>query len=179
MFNAPSTGRVIGLVSVFCLLWSLSITAKAGEKLPLAVNLAKTTQTAQQHNIPVVVFYTATWCNYCKKLEENIIHPLLENTPIEDYAEFRQVVIDRADWNIINFSGASMGMKRFADFQGIQVAPTTLIYDHQGAQIAPAIIGLTLEEYYPSNLEKRINQGLKALGNSKRLDIYQLIDQNS
>lgn len=151
---------------------------KAGEILPLAVDLKKTADTAKTHNIPVVIFYTATWCNYCKKLEENIIHPLLETTNIEDYAEFRQVVMDKAHWRMKDFAGKDIEMETLAPLQKVKVAPTTMVYNSKGELIAEPIIGLTLEEFYPGNLEKAINTGLKALGNSKRLDIYKMVNEN-
>jgi len=159
------------------LVFSLS-SVKAGEILPLAVDLEKTSVTAQQHNIPVVIFYTATWCNYCKKLEENILHPLLETTNIEDYAEFRQVVMDKAHWMMKDFDGTDIEMKTYGPKQKVKVAPTTLVYNSKGEIIAEPILGLTLEEFYPSNLEKAINQGLEALNNEKRLDIYKMVNES-
>lgn len=152
--------------------------AKAGEVLPLAVDLQKTAQTAQKQNVPVIIFFTATWCNYCKKLEENILTPLLENTPIGEYAQFQQVLLDKEYWMMKDFSGHDVEMKTYGPKLGVKVAPTTMFFDSQGNQIAEPIIGLTLEEHYPGNLEKRMNQALKALGNPKRLDLYKLIEES-
>ena len=167
------------LMGLFILIWaSLPFQSTyAGEILPLAVDLQKSAKTAEKHNIPVVIFYTATWCNYCKKLEQNILHPLLETTNIEDYAEFRQVVMDKAHWMMKDFDGTDLEMKSYGPLQKVRVAPTTLVYNHQGELIAEPIIGLTLEEFYPGNLERAVNQGLKALGNPKRLDIYKMVNQ--
>lgn len=152
--------------------------AHAGEILPLAVDLQKTSATANAHNIPIVIFYTAAWCNYCKKLEQNIIHPLLETTNIEDYAEFRQVILDKPHWMMKDFKGTNLEMRRFPASQGVKVVPTTVVYNSQGEVIAEPILGLTLEEFYPGNLEKAINQGLGVLGNAKRLDIYKMVDES-
>jgi len=166
------------LLSLALALLSSLHSVKAGEILPLAVDLQKTAKTASKHNIPVVIFYTATWCNYCKKLEENILHPLLETTNIEDYAEFRQVVLDKSHWMMKDFDGTDLEMKTYGPKQGVKVAPTTLVYNTKGEIIAEPILGLTLEEFYPGNLEKAINQGLKALGNEKRIDIYKMVEES-
>jgi len=170
--------HIIRLSLSVALLLSFS-NLKAGEILPLAVDLKKSAITAEQHNIPIVVFYTATWCNYCKKLEENIIHPLLERTEIESYAEFRQVIMDKAHWRMKDFAGNDIEMKSFAPTQKVKVAPTTLIYNSKGELIADPIIGLTLEEFYPGNLERAINLALKVLGNDKRLDIYKMVNEST
>ncbi|MDG6773652.1 hypothetical protein QCB45_04855 [Thiomicrorhabdus sp. ZW0627] len=151
---------------------------KAGEVLPLAVDLQKTGKVAEKFQVPVVIFYTATWCNYCKMLEENIITPLLETTPIEEYAQFQQVLLDKEHWMMKDFAGNDVEMKTFGPSQGIVVAPTTHFYNSKGEQIAEPIIGLTLEEHYPANLEKRINEALEKLGNKKRLDIYKLVEES-
>jgi len=150
--------------------------AKANQTLPLAVNLQETGKIAKQHTIPVVIFYSAKWCHYCHILEQNIIDPLLTNTTIEDYAEFRKVSLSEADWNLTVFNGETMGMEAFAMQQKVQFTPTTIVYNGDGQIITKPILGLTLEEFYPANLEKAINDGLKALGNDKRLDIYKLMD---
>jgi len=170
--------KIISLGIALFLLFS-SANSKAGAILPLAVDLQKTGATAEKFNIPVVIFYTATWCNYCKKLEENILYPLIETTDIESYAEFRQVILDRPHWEMKDFSGKDIEMKTLGPSQKVMVAPTTLIYNSKGEQIAEPIIGLTLEEFYPGNLEKAINQGLKALGNEKRLDIYKMVKESN
>ena len=169
--------KILSLSFILALLIPVSNT-QAGEILPLAVDLSKDAKTAQASNIPVVVFFTATWCNYCKKLEENIINPLLETTDIENYAEFRQVVMDKAHWKMKDFAGNQVEMKSYGPSQKVKVAPTTHVYNANGELIAEPIIGLTLEEFYPGNLEKAINNGLKALGNEKRLDIYKMVEES-
>lgn len=157
---------------------SLSLNATASEILPLAVDLQKSGQVATKNKVPVVIFATATWCNYCKKLEENILEPLLETTDIEKYAEFSQLVMDKSHWKMKDFQGREIEMKTLPDKLGVFVAPTTLFFDGKGNQIAEPIIGLTLEEFYPGNLERGINNALKALGNPKRLDIYKMVEES-
>lgn len=152
---------------------------QASDILPLAVDLQKTAQVAEKHQVPIVIFVTATWCNYCKKLEENILEPLFQTTNLEDYAEFRQLLLDKAHWMMKDFAGNDIEMKTLGPKLGVKVAPTTLFFNSKGEQIADPIIGLTLEEFYPGNLEKGLNQALKALGNPKRVDIYKMVDEST
>jgi len=160
------------------LLLSISVNSQAGEILPLAVDLQKTGATAQKHNVPVVIFATATWCNFCKKLEENILFPLLQTTALEDYGEFKQILLDKSHWMMKDFDGNDLEMKTYGPQLGVKVAPTTMFFNGKGEMIAEPIIGLTLEEHYPGNLEKRLNQALKALGNPKRVDIYKMVEES-
>ena len=155
-----------------------SLNSRASEILPLAVDLHKAGITADKHQIPVVIFVTATWCNYCRRLEQNILEPLFENTDIESYAEFRQLLLDKAHWRMKDFAGNDIEMKTLGPELGVKVAPTTLFFNSKGQQIAEPIIGLTLEEFYPGNLERSLNQALKALGNPKQIDIYKMLEQN-
>lgn len=167
---------LLSLFLLFSVGLSVTHTAHAGEILPLAVDLKKDAQTAQQHNVPVVLFFTATWCGYCKKLEENILNPLFERTDLESYGEFRQVVMDKSHWMMKDLNGQAIEMKTLGPALKIKVAPTTLFLNAQGQQIAEPIVGLTLEEFYPGNLEKSLNQALSALGNPKRVDIYKMVE---
>lgn len=166
------------LLGLFATMPLLSQNAQASNYLPLAVDLQKTGKTAADHNVPIVIFATATWCNYCKKLEENILFPLLTTTDLESYAEFQQILLDKAHWIMKDFDGNDVEMKVYGPQLGVKVAPTTMFFNSKGEQIAEPIIGLTLEEHYPSNLEKRLNQALEALGNPKRVDIYKMVDES-
>ncbi|MBO1923128.1 MULTISPECIES: thioredoxin fold domain-containing protein [Thiomicrorhabdus] len=161
------------------LLLSLNLShVSAGDVLPLAVDLQKAGQSAAKKNVPVVIFATATWCNYCKKLEQNILYPLLQTTDLEEYGHFSQLVLDKDHWMMKDFQGRDIEMKTLGPKLGVKVAPTTLIFDSQGNQIADPIIGLTLEEFYPGNLERAINQALEKLGNPKRVDIYKMVEES-
>lgn len=77
-----------------------------------------------------------------------------------------------------DFAGNDIEMKTYGPKLGVKVAPTTMFFNSKGEQIAEPIIGLTLEEHYPGNLEKRINQALEALGNPKRIDIYKMVEES-
>ena len=167
------------ILSLFLSLPLVANNAQAGEVLPLAVDLQKTGASAAKHNVPVIIFATATWCNYCKKLEENILFPLLQTTKLEEYGEFKQLLLDKAHWMMKDFDGNDIEMKTYGPKLGVIVAPTTMFFNSKGEQIAEPIIGLTLEEHYPGNLEKRINQALEALGNPKRVDIYKMVEESS
>lgn len=169
--------QLITLMLSFMLAFT-SLQANASEYLPLAVDLQKTAAIAEKHQVPIVIFVTATWCNYCRKLEENILEPLFVTTDLEKYGAFRQLLLDKAHWMMKDFAGNDVDMKSYGPSLGVKVAPTTLFFNSKGEQIAEPIIGLTLEEFYPGNLERSLNQALKALGNPKRVDIYKMVEES-
>ncbi len=173
------TLRPLGLLSMAFILVFASVQAQASRYLPLAVDLQKTAATAEEHQVPIVLFVTATWCNYCKKLEDNILEPLFVTTDLEQYGAFRQLLLDKAHWMMKDFAGNDIEMKSYGPKLGVMVAPTTLFFNSKGEQIADPIIGLTLEEFYPGNLEKSLNQALEALGNPKRVDIYKMVEEST
>ncbi len=159
---------------IFTLLLQLPFAAQAEGPLPLIVDMQKTPKVAKAHKVPIVLFVTASWCHYCHKLKENIIEPLITQTNIESYAEFREVILDKKNWHLKDFQGHLTDMKTFAKTLNAGFTPTTLFLDPNGNEIAERIVGLTLEEYYPYYLEEGINLSLKKLGNPKRLDINNL-----
>ncbi|GKT11887.1 MAG: hypothetical protein ISEC1_P0860 [Thiomicrorhabdus sp.] len=156
----------------------ISVNSKAGDVLPLAVDLYKAGITADKNKVPVVIFVTATWCNYCRRLEENILEPLFLTTDLESYGEFSQLLLDKPHWMMKDFNNNNIEMKTLGPKMGVKVVPTTLFLNSKGEQIAEPIIGLTLEEFYPGNLERSLNQALKVLGNPKRVDIYKMVDES-
>jgi len=118
---------------------------------------------------------TGSWCHFCHRLKDNIINPLIIKTNLENYAEFREVILDKHGWRLKNFDGRLIEMPQFAKTTlKTTFTPTTLFLDAHGNTIADPIVGLTLEEYYPHYLEEGINHSLKKLGNSHQLDINNL-----
>ncbi|WP_019556991.1 thioredoxin fold domain-containing protein [Thiomicrorhabdus arctica] len=170
--------RQLNTLLISTILAFTTLQAHASEYLPLAVDLQKTAVVAENNKVPIVIFATATWCNYCKKLEENILEPLFVTTDLEKYGAFKQLLLDKAHWMMKDFAGNDVEMKTYGPSLGVKVAPTTLFFNSKGEQIADPIIGLTLEEFYPGNLERSLNQALKALGNPKRVDIYKMINES-
>lgn len=162
------------LFSITLSLTLISPISQAEGPLPLIVDLQKTAKVAKEHKVPIVLFVTASWCHYCHKLKENIIEPLITTTNIEDYAEFREVILDKKNWHLKDFDGNLTDMKTFAKRLNAGFTPTTIFLSPDGKEIAERIVGLTLEEYYPHYLEEGINTSLKKLGNPKRLDINNL-----
>jgi thioredoxin-related protein len=171
--------RQLNTIMISLILAFTSLQANASGYLPLAVDLQKAAVVAEKNQVPIVLFVTATWCNYCKKLEENILEPLFITTDLEEYGSFRQLLLDKAHWMMKDFDGNDIEMKGYGPSLGVKVAPTTLFFNSKGEQIADPIIGLTLEEFYPGNLEKSLNQALKALGNPKRVDIYKMVNEST
>lgn len=171
--------RQLKTIMISLMLAFTSLQANANGYLPLAVDLQKTAATAEKYQVPIVLFVTATWCNYCKKLEQNILEPLFVTTELGKYGEFRQLLLDKAHWMMKDFAGNDIEMKGYGPSLGVKVAPTTLFFNSKGEQIADPIIGLTLEEFYPGNLERSLNQALKALGNPKRVDIYKMVKEST
>lgn len=148
---------------------------KAGEILPQAVDLQATATVAKSHKVPVILFMTATWCHYCERLKENIMFPMMQHTRIEDYAEFREVYIDRPGWNIRDFDGNPLNMKEFAKRYKVFVTPTTLFLNEKGEIIADTVLGLGLEEHYPVQLDRSMNKALEVMGSENRINVLKLI----
>lgn len=141
---------------------------REGKQLPLMVDLQKTQQMAKKKNVPIVVFVTASWCHYCEILKHNVLNPIIEHTDILQYAEFRELIVDAKRWNLTDFNGERINMPIIAKRYKASFTPTTLFLSPDGKELSRRIVGLTLEEFYPHNLEVGIKESLKKLGNPNR-----------
>ena len=151
---------------------SSTLSTQVEGPIPLAVDLQKTAKVARDHKVPIVLFITASWCHYCHRLKANILEPLITHTQMENYAEFREVILDKHHWHLKDFQGHLTDMETFAKSLKTEFTPTTLFLDpRNGQEISERIVGLTLEEYYPFYLQQGINNSLKKLGNPKRIKI--------
>lgn len=141
---------------------------REGVQLPMMIDLSKTQAIAKKKNVPIVVFVTASWCNYCEILKHNVLNPIIEHTDILKYAEFRELIVDAKQWNLLDFDGSRIKMPVIAHRYKATFTPTTLFLSPDGKEISKRIIGLTLEEFYPHNLEVGIKNSLKVLNNPNR-----------
>lgn len=141
---------------------------REGIQLPLMVDLEKTKAIAEKKNVPIVVFVTASWCHYCEILKHNVLNPIIEHTDILQYAEFRELIVDAKHWKLKGFKGERINMPIFANAYRATLTPTTLFLSPDGKELSDRIVGLTLEEFYPHNLEVGIKNALKKMGNPNR-----------
>jgi thioredoxin-related protein len=137
-------------------------TAKTTTTVPLATNLLATMRFSKKRKLPILLMYSAEDCEYCDRLEEQVIKPMLIDGEIHSKVILRKVMIDGIE-KIKDFSGKNIDPEEFADRRGIDVTPTLQFVDALGHELTPKLIGYQGGEFFPAYLTNAITESKEKL----------------
>ncbi|MDR9499787.1 MAG: hypothetical protein RI556_11475 [Hydrogenovibrio sp.] len=164
------------LIGVGVILWSLSSSAKAQTaqtldawQLQQAQNLEAIGQQAAQNGHPVMLLFTRLHGGGSDTLKEEAILPVVENGLLEGYAVMLEVTLNTGG-EVIDFYGEPVSKQTLADWYNISKYPTLITLDPSGEEVSERMETAGAYEYVPHRIKKMVNQGLQAMGQSKRLD---------
>ena len=150
------------IISVFSFLVSHAGSNDDTHHVPMATDLTALALKSNQEKIPILIMYAADTCEYCERLEEDLLAPMHISGQYNHRVIIRKVMIDSID-TIKDFSGKSVDAEAFAYMRGIQVTPTLQFVDASGKQLAPAVVGYNTPEMYASSIEDAIDVSKQAI----------------
>ena len=111
----------------------------------------------------ILLEMSASHCEYCRLLEEEVLKPMLRSNYYVNKVFIRQIKID-SRLNIRDFDGSRTTPADFASRYRIYVTPTLLILNEHGKEIAERIIGVQSLDFYAGYVDEALNQGLITKG---------------
>ena len=120
-----------------------------------ARDLAAEARQAAARGVPLVVLYSRDDCSWCAKLRREHLGPLSRNpaTP----AVIRELHMDRAT-PLVDFAGRRTTSADFSKQMQASFAPTVMFHGPDGTQLAEAIVGYRLADFYGAYLERAIEE---------------------
>jgi thioredoxin-related protein len=109
----------------------------------------------RQHHVPMMVLFSQAHCSWCEKARAQYIGPMSAQAPWADRAIYRQIDLD-SDETLIGFDGKSQTHRSFAKAAGVVATPTVMMYGPDGRSLVPAIVGVSLPDFYGQYLEQAI-----------------------
>jgi thioredoxin-related protein len=106
----------------------------------------------------ILLEMSASYCGYCKMLEENIIKPMLRSGDYEDYVLIRKLDID-SYYGITDFDGNKTSPEQYAYKVNVSLTPTLLFMDGHGKEISERIPGVNTLELYGQYVDEALLQG--------------------
>jgi len=158
-----SSRGIIQLVVIFA---SVVFVANAGaidtSSVPVADDLTVVGLKANQEKLPILIMYAAEHCEYCQRLEEDLLAPMYKDEYYKNRVIIRKVMVDSFG-NIKDFNGKLTEVENFAFNRGIQVTPTLQFVDSQGKQLVPEMVGYNTPELYSAYLDNAISESRRAI----------------
>ena len=150
------------IVSVFAFLVAHAESEESTQAIPTATDLQVLALKANQNQIPILIMYAAEHCEYCERLEEDLLGPMYISGQYNNRVIIRKVMIDSYQ-SIRDFAGTAVEADNFAFKQGVQVTPTLRFVDAKGKQLAPEMVGYNTPEMYAAYIENAIESSNRAI----------------
>ncbi|MFN2381993.1 MAG: thioredoxin family protein [Guyparkeria sp.] len=109
----------------------------------------------QEQQIPMLMFFHATYCSYCRTVDDEFLQTMASDPDYEGRLIIRRVEID-SDLPEIEWQGTSHTPVEFARLQGVQLVPEVIYFAPDGKQVVDELKGVTVPDFYPQYLEQRL-----------------------
>ncbi len=149
------------LIRILVLL-ALTPLSALGAPIMIAENLSRDTTNSGAEQKPVVVLYTASYCEYCETVKSEFFNHIAVDKEYTSRIILREVVID-SRLKLKNFNGKRRTHRKFADNNGVSLVPTVGFYDKFGNVLVKPMVGVTTMHYYGYYVDKHIDTSLKLL----------------
>jgi thioredoxin-related protein len=125
-------------------------------EVPLLHNLESAITEINQGCRPLLLEFSAEYCEYCSLLEENILKPIRRNRDYDKRVVMRKVML--GDNTLVNdFDGKSSSADKLARRYNIMVTPTLIFVDTQGKELAERMVGVTTLDFYGGYLDDALD----------------------
>ena len=109
----------------------------------------------------IMLEMSATYCNYCRILEEEIINPMIISGDY-NHVIIRQMHID-SYYDLIMPNNKKMTPSEYARSKNVFVTPTLLFLNGNNEEVAERIIGVNSLDYFGAYVDEALNIGAENL----------------
>lgn len=117
---------------------------------------------AAKAGLPLLVIYSRDDCKFCKAVKRDYLEPMSRHPRYRDRLVIREIRQD-SEQALTTFSGESTTHARFSGKEKIRLVPVVAFYGPDGRQLADAIVGTRLPDFYQSYLDDGIDNASKRL----------------
>lgn len=117
---------------------------------------------ARKQGKVIMLEMSASYCGYCRTLEEEIIKPMLRSGDYTDNVLIRKLEID-SHYPMNNVSGDKTSPAELANHFDVFVTPTLIFLDGNGNEVSERILGVNSLDYYGAYVDEALEQGHQAI----------------
>jgi thioredoxin-related protein len=123
--------------------------------LPVAQDLQALGRTSHKTAVPILLMFASESCDYCKRLERDVLEPLRKSGIDPGQVIVRKVMLESAG-TIRDFDGKKRGTESYGREHGVDVVPTVALVDEKGVELVPKLVGYQDSGFYEAYLDEAI-----------------------
>lgn len=137
------------------------------DKLIELTDLQKLAEQSEKKGLPIVLMFSAQWCEYCDVLKEHALNPMMKSGLYEGkLGLFRHVGIDEAE-PLVLLNGERLKKSKWAYQLNADLTPTILFIDSRGQEVAERLVGISELTLFSALVHARLNEAYKNMGIDK------------
>ena len=125
-------------------------------------NLEKLALKMKQDKLGLVIMFHAEYCDYCERLENDLLQPMVRSGEYDDKVLIRKIQVDGA-YDLVNFNGQQISSDQLATMYDASLTPTLVFVDAKGEEQAERILGYTTPDLFGAYVDRAINTLHKAV----------------
>jgi len=186
IFRKHRSLLVVLAANLFCFVCNAGLAENGVQVRPAVIleasNLERDAELSRHQSIPILLYFSDHHCGYCRKLENEILLPLLRSGEYDDRVLLRKIpwLSQRAVRSFDASKGESLDYQfrgpqyrehQFREYQfqdiatqyQIQVTPTLVFVDYRGRELGRRILGYSGADFFWFYLDRSINEALTAI----------------
>lgn len=148
---------IIGFITLFCVLVSSHAEndTAALPSVPTTRDLAADAALAMQQRVPLLLVFTQDHCDYCAKLDREVLNPNYATGAFNGKVLVRRFMIDSIA-TVIGFDGQRVDPSALTRKFKVYATPTLLLVDAHGQELVPRIVGIDSLDFFSAYLDENI-----------------------
>ena len=148
---------ITGVVALF---WVLVISraedqATALPSVPTTRDLAADALLAKNQRVPLLLVFTQDHCDYCAKLDREVLNPNYATGAFNGKVLVRRFMIDSRA-TVIDFDGKRVEASALTRKFKVYATPTLLLVNAHGHELVPRLVGIDSLDFFSAYLDQSI-----------------------
>ena len=135
---------------------ALNLAPAWAEDLFSNLDLYRDGRLAEEQRIPVMLLFSADYCEYCTRLMEEFLIPMHRSGEYHDRVLIRELKID-SYIAVRDFDNRSTQPEDLAYRYNISLTPTILFLDHRGRELTARMVGFGPVDFFGLYLDAAID----------------------
>lgn len=129
-------------------------------RVPEVLDLQALGAQAAHHGLPLLLEFSAAYCGYCERLEDEFLIPMRISGDYRDRVIMRKVRVDGYT-DLRDFDGRPIAPGALARRYRAYLTPTLVFLDPRGHELTDKIVGFTTPELFGGYLDEAIDTSLR------------------
>lgn len=159
---ATGTGKCNKPLIVLALFLWTGLVVAAPPQVETTRDLQADARLAREQGVPLLLMFSAPYCEYCQRMEEDFLQPMLISGDYDGRVLIRKLSLSPGA-RIEDFDGRRIDAEEIASRYRVWVTPTVVFLDGDGKELTERLVGLSTPDFFGGYLYQAIESAGAAL----------------